>query len=238
VVSLAPSTDPDVNDFTRALPSAIHPEARKKYKRSPFKKTFADAKMYFNHFVKVADYQVINRDYLWRMILRGAAIVCANNQAGVEFIIPFCYSDKELGRANVSGMFWQIKNDARFGGHPHAYLFDAMDPYKLGTYDDQDEDAETGGLPIIRVVAALVSKVPLLRNFLYNANGTPKQRILQRRILKMNTLKRKPNRQSHGLAVHLARKGVPRERRRRGRPCRRSSDLLVHTRRTIFIVVD
>ena len=164
----APSTDPEVDDFTRALPSAIHPEARKKYKRSCFNKTFADAKMYFNHFLKVVDYQVINRDYLWRMILRGAAIVCANNQAGVDFIIPFCYSDKELGRVNVSGMFWQIKNDARFGGHPHAYLFDAMDPYKLGTYNDQDEDAETGGLPIIRVVAALASKVPLLRNFLYN----------------------------------------------------------------------
>jgi len=65
-------------------------------------------------------------------------------------------------------MFWQIKNDARFGGYPHAYLFDAMDPYKLGTYNDQDEDAETGGLPIIRVVVALASKVPLLRNFLYS----------------------------------------------------------------------
>ncbi|KIM81083.1 hypothetical protein PILCRDRAFT_9111 [Piloderma croceum F 1598] len=121
-------------------------------------KTFADAKMYFNHFMKVADYQVINHDYLWHMILRGVVIVCANNQAGVDFIIPFCYSDKELGRANVSGMFWQIKNDARFGGNPHAYLFDAMDPYKLGTYNDQDEDAKTGGLPIIRVVAALASK--------------------------------------------------------------------------------
>lgn len=33
---------------------------------------------------------------------------------------------------------------------------DAMDPYKLGTYNDRDEDE---GLPIIRVVAALAYKV-------------------------------------------------------------------------------
>ena len=91
----APSTDPDVDNFMQAFLSAIYPKARKKYKRSPFNKTFANAKMYFNHFVKVADYQVINHDYLWCMILCGAATMCANNQASVDFIIPFCYSDKK-----------------------------------------------------------------------------------------------------------------------------------------------
>ena len=45
--------------------------------------------------------------------------------------------------------------------------FDVMDLYKLGTYNDRDEDVETEGLPIIRVVAALAYKVLLLlRNFL------------------------------------------------------------------------
>ena len=38
-----------------------------------------------------------------------------------------------------------------------------MDPYKLGTFDEQDEDATIRGLPIIRVVAALASKVPLTK---------------------------------------------------------------------------
>ena len=88
--------------------------------------------------------------------------MCANNQASVDFIIPFCYSDKKLGRSNVSGMFWQIKNDLRFSGHLHPYLFNVMDPYKLGTYNKQDVDAKTGGLPSICVVAVLASKVPLL----------------------------------------------------------------------------
>jgi hypothetical protein len=163
-----PSIDPEVDDFMQALPSAIHPKVRSKYRASPFNKTFANSKMYFNHFVQVADYQVVSRDYLWRMILRGAAVICANNRAGVDFIIPFCYSDEKLGRSSVGGMFWQIKTDARFGALPHPHLFDTMDPYKLGTYNEQDEDAVTGGLPIIRVVATLASKVPLLRNFLYN----------------------------------------------------------------------
>ena len=164
----APSTAPEVDDFMQALPSAIHPKVRSTYGGKRFHETFANAKMHFNHFVKVADYKVINRDYLWRMILRGAAVLCANNQAGVDFILPYAYSDKKLGRLNVGGMFWQIKNDARFGALPHPYLFDAMDPYKLGTFDEQDEDATIGGLPIIRVVTALASKVPLLRNFQYN----------------------------------------------------------------------
>jgi hypothetical protein len=74
------STDPEVNDFMQALPSPIHPKIRRKYRASPFSKTFANTKMYFNHFIKIADYRVINHDYLWRMILRGAAVMCANNQ--------------------------------------------------------------------------------------------------------------------------------------------------------------
>ena len=69
--------------------------------------------MYFNHFVKVAVYQVINGDYLWRMILRGAAILCTNIKPVYILSFPFATL---MGRVNVSDMFWQIKNDARFGG--------------------------------------------------------------------------------------------------------------------------
>jgi hypothetical protein len=79
----------------------------------------------------------------------------------VDFILPYSYSDKKLGRLNVDGMFWQIKNDARFGAFPHPCLFDAMDPYKLGTSDEQDEDARVTHY-------SCRPSSPLLGNFLYN----------------------------------------------------------------------
>ncbi|KIL63609.1 hypothetical protein M378DRAFT_164281 [Amanita muscaria Koide BX008] len=119
----------------------------------PFSEAFEKSKMYFNHFIKVHDLKVINRDFLWRLIARGAAVLCADNQGGIDVLLPFLYLDNKLGRDNVSGIFIQVKNDQIFSSTPNLFLFDAMDPYILGFFDVDEQKP----VPIIRMVFALAS---------------------------------------------------------------------------------
>ena len=100
----------------------------------PFFEVFAASKMYFNHFIKVHDFRVINRAFLWLLIARGAAVLFADGQCGVDVLLPFLYFDNKLRRDNVSAIFIQVKNDKRFSSTPRL-LFDAMDPYFLGFFD-------------------------------------------------------------------------------------------------------
>ena len=115
-----------------------------------FQETFADSKIYFNHFIKLQDHRVVNRKYLWKLIARGAAILCANNQVGMDVLVPFSYNDTKLGRMNVSAILIQVKNDRRFSTTPIRWLFDGMDPFFVGLFDDDP-------LPVIRMVFALSS---------------------------------------------------------------------------------
>src|ERR1700733_3682448 len=49
-----------------------------------FRNVFKDAKTYFNHFIKIDDPNVIRRDFLWKLIARGAVVLCAISQAGLD----------------------------------------------------------------------------------------------------------------------------------------------------------
>ncbi|KAF8346723.1 hypothetical protein F5887DRAFT_1073392 [Amanita rubescens] len=122
---------------------------------SSFQKTFADSKIYFNHFIKIHDPRVVNRKYLWMLIARGAAVLCANNQADIDIVVPFTYSDAKLGRKNVSAILIQVKNDRKFSTTPIRWLFDGMNPFFVGLFDHSDEP-----LPVIRMVFALSSAKP------------------------------------------------------------------------------
>ncbi|TDL24869.1 hypothetical protein BD410DRAFT_65329 [Rickenella mellea] len=162
-----------IDNFKEALPSVIHPNSQEKYHNIPLHSAFKDARLNFNHFVKVNDFKTINQKFLWRLIARGAAVLCANCQAGIDFLIPYSYWDQQLGRYNVGVILVQVKNDMKFGGLPREYLFDAMDPIKLGIFDDNGKEP----MPVIRIVAALASKDILLRNFKYGdpQNSTAKK---------------------------------------------------------------
>ena len=118
-----------------------------------FKETSADSKIYFNHFIKIHDPRVVNRKYLWMLIARGAAVFCANNQVGVDIVIPFTFYDAELGRRNVSAILIQVKNDRKFSTTPRRSLFEGMDPFFVGVFDHSDDKP----LPVIRMVFALSS---------------------------------------------------------------------------------
>ena len=119
-----------------------------------FKTTFRDSKVYFNHFVKIDDARVINREFLWRLVARGAAVLCANGQGGVDIVIPFVYRGGMLSRQNISAIFIQVKNNANFGPKPNVLLFDLMNPFLLRFYDVDEKDQ----LPVIRMVFALASR--------------------------------------------------------------------------------
>jgi hypothetical protein len=103
-----------------------------------FKDTFCHSNIFFNHFVKFHDRGVINRRYLWRLIARGAAGLCADFQFGVDIVIPFLFWDRRLRRINVSAIFIQCKNDASFQITPREYLFDMMNPYHIQFFDSKD----------------------------------------------------------------------------------------------------
>jgi hypothetical protein len=118
------------------------------------------ARIWFNHYIKVHSYRVLNRKYLWRLVVRGAAIVCANNQAGIDMVFPYIIdSDLEVGRDNIGLLIVQVKNDGIFSIRPHLSLFDAMDPFELGIYDRDEANPP----PVIRMVFALAASSPCVR---------------------------------------------------------------------------
>jgi hypothetical protein len=120
--------------------------------------TFRNSKIYFNHFIKLRDHKTINRKFLWGLIVRGAAGLCADYQYGVDVIVPFLYWDDILRRENVSAFFLQSKNDGSLKTNPHLDLFDRMNPCSscLGFFDSDDPNP----VPIIRMVFALASPTP------------------------------------------------------------------------------
>jgi hypothetical protein len=121
--------------------------------KASFNKTFSNSWIYFNHFVKLDEGAVINREFLWRLILRGAVVACANNQRGTDFVLPFLLDGTSITPENVSAIIIQVKNDGTYTKKPKLYLFDAMNPFWLGIFTKADRRPP----PIIRMVFALAS---------------------------------------------------------------------------------
>ncbi|KAF8347959.1 hypothetical protein F5887DRAFT_672674 [Amanita rubescens] len=129
-----------------------------KFRRHPssnasLKDLFANSKIFFNHWVKVHQYAIVNVRYLAHLMRRGAALLCATNQAG---IIPFLLAGYDIIPKNIGVILWQVKNDSKYTDKPDLSLFKAMDPYALGILNPGDN------IPIIRIVFALASKTPCL----------------------------------------------------------------------------
>ena len=137
-----------------ALPSDAYKKSRT-VSKTILADAFSDAKIHFNHFVKMHQRSTINREYLLRLISRGAAVLCATGQAGVDGVIPFIYRESNLRVENVGVILWQSKNDPAYTSEPDRQLFDAMDPFNLGIFD-RSKDSEC--IPIIRIIFALAAK--------------------------------------------------------------------------------
>jgi len=85
------------------------------------------------------------------LMLRGAAVLCANGQRAVDGIIPFLFKGDEIRLDNIGVIMFQVKNDVRYSSSPWLDLFHAMDPCSLGILD------APANIPVIRIVFALAA---------------------------------------------------------------------------------
>ena len=121
---------------------------------------FGKSNIYFNHFIKVHDFKIINRRYLCHLICRGAAVICAYNQKGIDILVPTLMGTI-LQPQFVSAILIQVKNDPRFTNKvvpSSASLFMMMEPFKVGLFSTRDANAPLP--PVLRIVLALASKKP------------------------------------------------------------------------------
>ncbi|KAF8325609.1 uncharacterized protein EI90DRAFT_3072219 [Cantharellus anzutake] len=118
-----------------------------------FAETFKSSRIYVTHFIKVYDFEVLSVNYLFKLAARGVGVVCADNQGGVDVVIPILYKDTVLQADNMTVLMIQSKNDHSYSTKPSQDLFDKMDPSKLGIFPKKQKT-----LPVIRMVIALASK--------------------------------------------------------------------------------
>ena len=98
-----------VSDFMRVLlprnSSKISlPTCWRKGEDKAFGETFRDYAMWFNHVIRIEDDRMINAENLWKTITRSAMIVCANNQYGVDIVLPVCATTGNLSRNTVTAI--------------------------------------------------------------------------------------------------------------------------------------
>ncbi|KAJ2975911.1 hypothetical protein NUW54_g11655 [Trametes sanguinea] len=101
---------------------------------------------------KVESVDVVNQQYLLLAISRGAAIICADQNAEIDFVIPILLGTA-LKKENVTAILVQAKNSRHYGARIHYPLFKLMDPYTCGLFNDDVKEP----LPILRMVFALAS---------------------------------------------------------------------------------
>ncbi|KAL5512200.1 hypothetical protein ACEPAG_3485 [Sanghuangporus baumii] len=135
-----------VPDFLRALFGEIEGIQEK------IDTIFKNTRMHFNHFIKCFQQSILQRQYLAALLMRGAALLCANGQKAVDAAVPFSFQD-EIDRFLISAMLIQVKNDPHYSYVPQWRVLDAMDIRGLDIVD-----RETDYLPpVIRVVFALAA---------------------------------------------------------------------------------
>ena len=119
----------------------------------PFDETFKDYCVWFNHVIRIEDPKMINADYLWAFITRGAMVLCTQNQYGVDIVLPLCLKQGNLSRHTVSAILIQVKNDDSYGCSIDKTLFDGLNPTRVGLFEEGSPQR-----PVIRMVFALASE--------------------------------------------------------------------------------
>ena len=90
-----------------SIDSALPFFARDAEEQSTLANTFEHSRIWFNHVLKVRNMDLINVRYLWRFITHGAMVLCANNQRGVDLVVPICYSGNVLSRRTMTAILIQ-----------------------------------------------------------------------------------------------------------------------------------
>ena len=118
----------------------------------PCAETFRDYAMWFNHIIRIEKDKLINAEYLWSFITRGAMIMGTHNQNGVDIILPLCLKTGKLSRKSVSAILIQVKNSEEYGCKIDKTLFDGLGPFRVGLFKEGSAPR-----PVIRMVFALAS---------------------------------------------------------------------------------
>jgi hypothetical protein len=161
-VSARGSREVSVNDFMQALlPVSAYerlkvaiPQVSQTNEPKTFSEVFKGYTTWFNHVIKVHKYAMINTEHLWKFVTRGAMVLCADNQRGVDIVIPVCKKDARLSRRTVTAILVQVKNDTSFSNKIDPTLFHGMNPFNVGLFSKGDTP-----LPVIRMVFALASEI-------------------------------------------------------------------------------
>ena len=83
--------------------------------------------MWFNHVIKIEKKEMISIDHLWKFVVRGAMILCATNQEGIDIVLPICDTTQNLGPDSVTAVIIQVNNATDYNATLQTDLFDAMD---------------------------------------------------------------------------------------------------------------
>ncbi|KAI0255371.1 hypothetical protein BJV78DRAFT_761181 [Lactifluus subvellereus] len=126
------------------------------------------AHMHFNHLIQSQEKKIVAHRYLIAVMARGAAVLGANCQAGVDMVFPYLYGSTDLDDKNVGFIMVQVKNDSKFS-IPDADLFQKMDPFQCGLLDKSDRNVRPFSIPIIRIVFALRGNQAMVTHMRYSS---------------------------------------------------------------------
>ena len=142
-----------------------------------FGEMFKEYGMWFNHVIKIERKGMISIAHLWKFIVRGAMVLCATNQEGIDIVLPVCHVEQNLGPDSVTTIIIQVKNAKNYTGTLQGRLFNQMDPVvksvifsepRVDSDSDSDPDSNPTTTepmkktrkPVIRMVFALASPEP------------------------------------------------------------------------------
>jgi hypothetical protein len=88
----------------------------------PFREAFSSAYLCFSHFSLADDYDIIKRDEIYKLLLRGVALQCRNYQKEIDYLFPVLFEDPtqqlatgdrhvtKIAQENASILQIQVKN--------------------------------------------------------------------------------------------------------------------------------
>src|SRR5262245_42214521 len=106
-------------------------------KNNTFKTDFEESWVYCSHFINLHEHKLLDRKFLSAHIFRGAGILCANSQAGVDIAMAYLYRCKIIKRIRTGLILVQVKNDIKFTDVPDKNIFLGMDPHKFRIHEDE-----------------------------------------------------------------------------------------------------
>jgi hypothetical protein len=139
---------------SHAQVTEMYPARARPGEHKPLGNAFDRAAVYFTHFIRLQDFEVVHRRHLSDFMQRGAAILCPVNAAGFDIGIPFIYDGEgALERSNMGLILVRVKNFPYHDIKPHPAHFEDMNPTEIGVYDAEEDSPA----PIIRMFFALAA---------------------------------------------------------------------------------